>query len=389
MGDGRSLPSCELIDPGARILDMHVLRQMSPSLPDCRVEIALVLPSFAGGGAERVALSLISGVTRQAAVVVFDCQGPLRPLVPKGTRVHDLGRPRLRQAWPALLRWLRSSRPAVVLSTFGYVNLTLLAMRPLLPRGTRIVIREANTPSLALSRGRAPFPTVMRLAYRLLYPTADLVLCQHRAMAEEMCGDFGVSTQRIAVLPNPVDIGRLRTRAPFRERGRGRRFVAAGRLTHQKGFDRLIGEFASLDEDDRLWLFGDGPDRAALCELARERGAAGRVRFAGFQPVPWRYYAGADALLVPSRWEGLPNVALEALACGTPVIATPESGGIAEVAAVAPRGAVTVAPWGDAFRREMLDVVPSAVDETRPSLLPKHHERDRVIERFEALLGLS
>ena len=121
----------------------------------------------------------------------------------------------------------------------------------------------------------------------------------------------------------------------------------------------------------------------------RERGAADRIRFAGFEPEPWPFYAGADAVLVPSRWEGLPNVALEALACGTSVIATPESGGIAEVAAAAPPGAVTIAPWGDAFRSALANVVPSPVDDTRPSLLPVHHERDRVIERFKAVVGLS
>ena len=227
------------------------------------VRIALVLPSFAGGGAQRVALSLISGVEpERVSIAIFDCQGPLQSLVPAGVNVHDLERLRLRHAWLALLRWLRASRPAVVLSTFGHVNLALLAMRPLLPPGTRLIIREANTPSLALRRGRVPAPALTRYAYRLFYPTADLVLCQYHAMAEEMRTRFGVSVEKIAVLPNPVDSAWLRAGSPRREPGPGRRFVAAGRLTHQKGFNRLIDMVADGGPGDRLCIFGDGPRRA-------------------------------------------------------------------------------------------------------------------------------
>ena len=277
----------------------------------------------------------------------------------------------------------------MVFSTFGHVNLALLAMRPLLPSRTRLVIREANTPSLALKRGQVTVPTLMRRAYRLLYPTADLVLCQHKGMAEEMHTRFGVPAERTAVLPNPVDCARVRAGPPRREPGHGRRFVAAGRLTHQKGFDRLIDMVA-----------GGRVGRPAVRSRRRTRSrraggpltGLGRGRsdpFRRLRPVALRFYAGADAMLVSSRWEGLPNVALEALACGTPVIATPESGGIAEVAAAAPAGAVTVAEWGEPFRAALERVVASPLAEARPSLLPEHHERDRVIERFTALVGLS
>ena len=311
-------------------------------------------------------------------IVALDGRGPLRSLAPAGVEIADLGRPRLRHAWPALLRRLRISRPGIVLSTFGHINLALLTMRPLLPTGTRLVIREAYTRSSALAWR----------ACRLLYPTADLVLCQHRAMADEMSARFGVPAEKTVILPNPVDSARLRVALPRRDPGPGRRFVAAGRLTHQKGFDRMIDMVADDDADSRLRLIGDGPDRTALESRARSLNAGDRIRFAGFDPAPWPFYAGADAVLVPSRWEGLPNVALEALACGTPVIATPEAGGIAEVAAAAATGAVTIAAWGDAFRDAMAKVVPLPVDEARPSLLPAQYERGRVIERFRALVAM-
>ena len=150
------------------------------------------MPTF---GLRERKIKTLHAFWRRVAEVGLDGRGPLRSTALRGLKVHDLGRPRLRRALPQLLRWLRSSQPAVVLSTFGHVNLALLAMRPLLPAGTRVVIREASTPSLSLRSGRVPAPVLMRLAYRLLYPTADLVLCQHRAMAEEMTTQFGMAAE--------------------------------------------------------------------------------------------------------------------------------------------------------------------------------------------------
>lgn len=345
------------------------------------------MPSFAGGGAERVAINLIAHLGRPNVsldLCVLDATGPLAQIVPDHVSVTNLARPRLRNAFWPVVRWLRRSRPQIVLSTFGYVNLALLAIRPLLAPDTRLVIREANTPSQSLAQGRAP--AVTALAYRLFYPTADMVLCQHRKMAAEMVSRFGVDADRTTVLPNPVDADRVRPRDVRREPGPGRRFVAAGRLTRQKGFDRLIDLFGKSHPQDHLTLFGDGPDRAALEARIFDRGLQGRVRLAGFEANPWPWYAGADAVLLSSRWEGMPNVALESLACGTPVIATPESGGIAEVAADAPKAAVSVAQWGKEFAAALSNVAVREDAQVRSSLLPVRYQLKSVADQFEALL---
>ena len=103
---------------------------------------------------KRVSLSLISGVTQEAAVAVLDSRGPSSGSgVRNGCKSMILDLSRLRRAWPALLRWLRLSRPAVVLSTFGHVNLALLAMRPLL-RGRHAGRDSRGQYPIAQSEGR-------------------------------------------------------------------------------------------------------------------------------------------------------------------------------------------------------------------------------------------
>lgn len=354
------------------------------------LRVAFVIPSFAGGGAERVMLALAGGLDRARfapEIVVLDATGPWRALVPAGVPVGDLGVPRIRRAIRPLVRLLRDRRPDVALSTIGALNLALLAARPFLPRATRIVVREANTPHrhAAGALGRAFY----RRAYPRLYRRAARVIVPAAYLARELAEDFGVPAAKIALLHNPVDEAGLRAAAlPLvRAPGPGPRYVAVGRLSPQKGFDRLIDLMAEADPAARLTILGDGPLRAEL-EAARDaRGLADRVSMPGFAADAPRHVAGADALLLPSRWEGLPNAALEALALGTRVIATPEAGGIGEIAGLAAPGSVVVAPAGSAFRAAAAAVAPQPPAAPRPSLLPAEFRPAIVHARFADMLA--
>lgn len=365
------------------------LSAATPIVAHGPIKTVFVLPSFAGGGAERVVLNLACALDRvrfAPEIVVIDGQGPLAGSVPAGIPVHDLHRRRLRQAMPALIATLRRLRPGAVIPTLGYLNLALLAARPLFPI-TRIYPREANLPSVSIDA--LPSPALGRMAYRYLYPRADGVLCNARVVAEALARDCGVAPTRIHLIDNPVDVAGIRAAAEplTRTDGAGPRFVAAGRLTHQKGFDRLIDLFATLTAEAHLTILGDGPDRAALEARARDRGVAARISFTGFQARPWPFYAGADAFLLPSRWEGMPNAALEALACGAEVIATPESGGIGEVAEAASPGTVTVAAWDGEFATALRAVRAQSVAAPRASLLPDRFTLTHATESLARILA--
>jgi len=352
--------------------------------------LIFILPSFAGGGAERVMVTLANGLHRRGhriGLLVLDGSGPLRHLVAPGLPLHDLRQPRLRRALSGVIGFLRRLGPARVVSSFGYVNLGLALARPLLHRGTLLYFREANLPSLSLPA--QPWPGLMRRGYRWLYPLAHRVIATSDRMAQEFLHDFRLPASKLRVIGNPVDTASLRMATPQRLSGPGLRAVAVGRLVPQKGFDRLLPLFAELPADALLILLGDGPEADRLKAQAASLKLGERVQFAGFREDAAGWIAGADCLLLPSRWEGLPNVALEALALGTPVLATPESGGIAEIAAAAPPGAVTIAALEHGFAIALTQLAPrpdTAAPALRDSLLPPAYELVPVLDAWAEAL---
>lgn len=352
--------------------------------------VRVILPSFAGGGAERIALMLLSGLDRdrfRPELIVFHDQGPLADLVPGDVAVLNLTTPRLRQALPKLIKHLRGQPAGIVFSTLGYVSLPILACRGLLPAGTQIVTREANMPSLSLPNVK--FGGLLRWAYRTWAKTADLQICTSTKMQTEFQTLFGVAPERLAVLYNPVDEDRFRGLAEpvKRHPGKGLRFIAAGRMTRQKGFDRLLDAFGDLPPDSHLNLLGEGPELAAYQAQVAAEGLEDRVAFLGFERNPWAWFAGADAVLIPSRWEGLCNVGLEALAVGTPIIATPECGGIEDIAKLAEPGAVTIAAFDRDFVQRCADSPISNKDGIGASLLPNTFQMTKAQAAFNALLA--
>jgi len=297
--------------------------------------ILFLLPCFSGGGAERATLNLLIGLKDlgySVGIIVFNKGGPLLSMVPVDVPIYNLYTLTLKRSIGPLIKKLRQLKPKVVFSTLGYINVTLLIISWLLPRKTKIWIREANLPSISLPNNSKP--KLMHYLYRFLSPKADKLICTSMRMKNEFISNFSVSESMIEVLSNPVDVELIRKSSlPIRyfDNG-GVRYVASGRLIFQKGFDRLLHWFSELDnKKSTLVILGDGNSRIDLIQLSNQLNLQGRVKFVGFCDNPWQWYAGADVFLLPSRWEGMPNVALESLACGTPVIATKESGGIKEI----------------------------------------------------------
>ena len=297
--------------------------------------VALCITDLNVGGAERCLVELATRLDRKRFTPVVYCLSPAPPpgettLIPvlqsAGVEVECLGARRASEVLRVVARMARllKERKTQVLQTFLFhANLVgrFAAWRAGGPRvvcGIRVAERRSSW-HLWLDR----------MTHRMV----DRYVCVSQSAA-----DFSVSIARspadkLVVIRNGIDISRF-TSVPPADLANlglsGRRLVTfIGRLDVQKGVAKLLATAADwlrrLPDCDLL-VVGQGPLETALRQQCREAGIAGRVHFAGWRPDIPAILAASSLLVLPSAWEGMPNVVLEAMAAGLPVVATQVEG---------------------------------------------------------------
>src|SRR4029079_12889505 len=216
---------------------------------------------------------------------------------------------------------LKGFKPDAIVAFTTEAN--LVAVWSALGLGVPVVVSERNQPD------RPGLGHLTRAVRRLSYPLAAALVVQTEGIAQGMRARFGAP---VHVLPNPIRLASWGG-VPRAEQAT-KRIVAAGRLVRQKGYDALIASFAALADDHPDWqlvIYGEGADRAALETAARRLSLGNRIALPGVSKDMRAAFAAADLFVLPSRYEGYPNVLLEALASGCAVIATDCPGGTAEI----------------------------------------------------------
>jgi len=327
------------------------------------LRILFVIPSLGPGGAERVASLLVNDWVddgHEVTLVTFEMPGaePFFALDPRvntqllaadSSRRGVAARLGANVARVARLRsTLKELRPDTVVAFMTEANVVALAAAKGL--GIPVVVSERNQPD------RPGLGRLHKLARRLTYPSASAIVVQTEDIAD-WAKQFGVPVEMI---PNPVAL----EPEPKRPAESSPAIVAMGRLTYQKGFDILVKSFAAVagqHPEWRLVIHGEGPERGALRRLAAESGCEDRISLPGLAKDSGAMLREASLFVLPSRFEGYPNVLIEALAAGLPVIATSCPGASEEIVAGGDHG-LLVPPDDVAALGNALDIMMSSPD---------------------------
>lgn len=328
---------------------------MSPT--DNDRPIALFLSYSGDGGVERMMTLLARGIAERGYPVdllVIKGQGHHFAGLPAGVRVIDSGARHSWQAIPFLVRYLRKSPPRALLAAKDRANRVAILARRLAGRGDIPLVIRLGTHLEQSLKGKHP----LRLWWRQRqmarsYRHADRVVAVSQGVADDTRRLTGLASDRVVVIRNPTLFPELTERAAepvshhwFSDSSMPV-IVGIGRLTRQKDFPTLIRAFARLrvSHPSRLLIFGEGQDRPRLETLITELGLAEWVDLPGFTSNPYAALARAKLFVLSSAWEGSPNVLVEAMGLGIPVVATDCESGPREILAAGKYGPLV--PVGD------------------------------------------
>lgn len=299
--------------------------------------LSILAPLKEWGGIERTMLVLCHEFVAQGVEVEFILtrggQVPYPDEFPEQVRIVDLRSKHKLDAIPRLIMHLRRSRPTALLTAKDHAAKVAVLARFFGRLNVRVVVKVTTTLSEALRRsGKRKFT-------KRLYPWASGIIAISHGVKDDMVHGLGIPSELISVVYNPIVTPDLAERA---RNATGHSWLdedgipvvlSAGRLTQGKGFSCLMRAFAGLHRERacRLVILGEGQERSTLEQLAENLGIADDVLLPGYQrdPIPWM--ARASVFALASRYEGLGNVLVEAMAVGTPVVSTDCPSGPAEI----------------------------------------------------------
>jgi glycosyltransferase involved in cell wall biosynthesis len=375
---------------------------------DDRVRILVAVGSMAAGGAERQVLEILKHLDRKRFVPQLYLSqriGDLLPLVPNDVPIHAAS------DWPATLALLPGSRMLArwwvlrsllireqidVVYDRTYLA-TLDAAWPCWSTGTPHIAACVGDPLAELHRyRRLPMPIVFRWA-RWAYGTAYRVVTNSHGLLGQFQKLFSLPADQVRVMPNLYDLDEIEAKSlevvPPLDQTRFN-VLTVGRIDQGKAYPVLLAALVRLETAQANWhwhVLGTGSDEAALKQDVASRGLSERVTFHGVVTNPFPFYRHCQLFVLPSRSEGLPNVLIEALACGQPVISTDCPSGPAEILAYGRFG--TLVPVDDeaAMAAAIMEVVMNREESRAKTQLGQQSVRERysieaVLPQLEALL---
>ncbi len=320
--------------------------------------------------------------------------------VPPNVRIVDLNCSHSRLSIWKLISYLRRERPRAMLSALDTLNVIAILAKWLSGTDTRLAISLTCFISLVYNRKNADvftrsiYARITFFALKVLYRFADRIVAISSGVADDCAELAHIPRSRIEVLYLPVITPNLHERARepishawFRPEAPPV-IIAVGRLSKAKDYPTLIKAFSILlkRKPARLLILGEGECRRELEQLVQDLGLATEVSLPGYIDNQYAFISHASVLALSSAWEGLSNVLVEALACGTNVVSTDCLSGPREILDGGKWGQLVPVGDASAFALALEETLASGVTTSLPAEMLERFSLDPVVDKYCYLL---
>lgn len=357
------------------------------------IPIAFCITGLQPGGAERALVQIVTRLNRERwAPMVYSLTGN-GPLV---DRLDAAGIPtellQVRSTWDVRIIWklaqrLKVQKPLLLQTFLFHANLAgrlsgKLAGIPHIVSGIRVSEKRKNGHLL-----------LDRLTNRLV----ELNVCVSQSVADFSIQQGKLPVSKVTVIPNGVDFEMFDTAEPLDLSPWGipadaKVVLFAGRLDPQKAPADLLTAFelfARQAAGYHLLFVGEGPLKAELQQKASTLSCADRIHFSGWQPHVPQLMKAATCLVLPSLWEGMPNVVLEAMASGLPVIST-RVDGVSELIRDGEQGTLVATGEPDEIYQALCDLSTQParfieMSEVAQALVENEFTWDSIADRYDKI----
>lgn len=297
-------------------------------------KIAILIFSLAGGGAERVVSYLLTFLKEKGIEVhLVLMNNTISYEIPKDLPIHYIENswgnergflkflklPILAYKYAKLLKSLDITHSFALLTRASYIN---ILSRYFTSREFKLIISERSHPSMQYGYGNLQ-SKINNWLIKFLYPKADKIVCNSVGNGEDLINNYNIPRHIITVINNPINIDKIENIEMDKTIFKSDVFnlITIGRMDKGKNHElliRAIEDFSNV----HLYILGDGSLRNHLENLVTEKKLKNRVTFLGFDSNPFKYLKAADLFVFGSNHEGFPNVLLEAMCCGLPILST-------------------------------------------------------------------
>lgn len=297
-------------------------------------KIIFVIPSFAGGGAERILVNILKYLNRQKflpKVITFEPKNDY--VIPKDIEIICLNKKNKIDFFKLLFlisKYIKLENPNLVVSFLDYANYLVLLSKKIFNLKPPVIISERNAPDENLSNQR--YKEIKKFLIKMSYKLASGIICVSNGVKNSLRERYNLAEDKCFVVYNGIDLEEVKLKSlenvdePFFSwiKEKIPIITACGRLSIQKNYPLLMRCFKKILNyiDARLVIIGKGELEMFLKNYVRELGIENKVLFLGFQHNPFKYIAKSTVFVLSSLWEGFPNVLLEAMACGVSVVST-------------------------------------------------------------------